>query len=129
MPQPVELRVRGGERRRVPVAETDDRDACEEVEVALAVGVDEPRALAVGERDVESRVGREELRERCDVASCDHRRAADLRRDAAARRERGGAQLRHDAALELAGVEHARRAADVDRVEHLVVDVQARPRR
>ena len=46
MPQPVELRVRRGERRGVAVAEPDDGDAGEEVEVALAVGVDEPGAVA-----------------------------------------------------------------------------------
>ena len=61
MPEPVELRVRSGERRGVAVAETDDRDAGEEVEVAVAVVVDEPRAVAVDERDVEPRVRREEL--------------------------------------------------------------------
>ena len=44
MPEPVELRVRGGERRRVAVAEPDDGDAADEVEVAAAVGVLEPRS-------------------------------------------------------------------------------------
>ncbi len=67
VPQPVELRVRRREWRRVAVAEADDGDAGEQVEIALAVGVDEPRAFAVGERDVEARVGGEELRERGDV--------------------------------------------------------------
>jgi len=37
VPQPVELRVRGGERRRMPVTEPDDRDPGGEVEVAAAV--------------------------------------------------------------------------------------------
>ena len=62
MPQLVELLVRGGERRGVAVPEPDDRDAGEEVEVALAVGVDEPGAVARRERDVEARVGRQHPR-------------------------------------------------------------------
>ena len=37
VPEPVELRVRGGERRRMAVAERDDGDAGGEVEVAAAV--------------------------------------------------------------------------------------------
>ena len=36
MPEPVELRVRGGERGGVAVAERDDGDAGDEVEVARA---------------------------------------------------------------------------------------------
>ena len=39
MPEPVELLVRGGERRRMRVAEADDGDPAGEVEVAAAVGV------------------------------------------------------------------------------------------
>ena len=46
VPQLVELLVRRGERRGVAVPEADDRDAGEQVEVALAVGVDEPGAVA-----------------------------------------------------------------------------------
>ena len=46
MPEPVELRVRGGERRGVAVAEPDDGDAREEVEVAAAVVAVEPHAVA-----------------------------------------------------------------------------------
>ena len=46
MPEPVELRVRGGERRGMAVAEPDDRDPGDEVEVALALVVVEPGALA-----------------------------------------------------------------------------------
>ena len=60
MPEPVELRVRCGQRRRMAVAEPDDGDAGEEIEVALAVGVDQPGAVAVDERDVEPRVGRQQ---------------------------------------------------------------------
>ena len=44
VPEPVELRVRGRERRGVAVAEPDDGDAGEEVEVAIAVVVDQPRS-------------------------------------------------------------------------------------
>ena len=72
VPEPVELRVRGRERRGVAVSEPDDGDAGEQVEVALAVGVDEPRAVARGERDVEPRVGRQHLRA-C-VSACVMRR-------------------------------------------------------
>ncbi len=66
MPEPVELSVRCRQRRRMAVAEPDDGDAGEEIEVALPVGVDQPGAVAFDERDVEPRVGRQEL-----VASCD----------------------------------------------------------
>ena len=59
MPEPVELRVRGRERRRVAVAEADDGDPGEQVEVAPPVGVDEPRTLAGDERHVLPRVGRQ----------------------------------------------------------------------
>ena len=46
VPEPVELLVRGRERRRMAVAERDDGDAGDEVEVALARVGDEPGALA-----------------------------------------------------------------------------------
>ena len=59
MPEPVELSVRGGERRWVPVAEADDGDPREKVEVAPAVGVDEPRTLAGDDRHVLPCVGRQ----------------------------------------------------------------------
>ena len=67
MPEALELRLRGSERRGVPVPEPDHCDAGEEIEVALAVRIDEPRALAVGERDVEPRVRRQQLAARGDV--------------------------------------------------------------
>ena len=59
MPEPVELRVRGGERRGVPVAEADDGDPGEKVEVAPPVRVDDPRPLAGDDRHVLPRVGRQ----------------------------------------------------------------------
>ena len=126
MPEPVELRVRGGERRGMAVAEPDDRDAGEEVEVALAVGVDEPRAVALDERDVEPRVGRQQLVPR--LATWRHATTAVrpiVGGDAARRGERRGAQLRDDAAFERALGEHPPCVADADRVDDLVVDVEA----
>src|SRR5579884_2599242 len=56
VPEPVELRVRGRGGRRVPVTEPDDRDAREQIEVALAGVVDEPGTVALDERHVETRV-------------------------------------------------------------------------
>ena len=46
----LELRLRGRERRGVAMAEPDDGDARDEVEVAAALGVDEPGALAARRR-------------------------------------------------------------------------------
>jgi hypothetical protein len=46
------------ERRRMQVAEPDDGDPGEEVEVPLSVGVGHPRAVARHERDVVPRVRR-----------------------------------------------------------------------
>ena len=43
MPEPLELLLRGLERRRMAVAEADDGDAGDQVEVALAVVGDQPR--------------------------------------------------------------------------------------
>ena len=110
VPEPVELRVRGGERRRVAVAEADDGDPGEKVEVAPAVGVDEPRALAArrtsrpaARRSAEPRARRRRSR--------DHRRRADLGADAEPRRDHRGADLRDDPARELAGVEQPVRLA------------------
>ena len=60
MPEPVELRVRGGERGRVPVAERDDGDAGGEVEVALAVAAGEPDAVAFDEAQPRRRVRRQQ---------------------------------------------------------------------
>ena len=64
VPERVELCVRGGERRRVAVPERDDRDPGEQVEVALAVGVGQPDAVAGDEGDVVPRVGRQQRRGR-----------------------------------------------------------------
>ena len=50
----------GRERRRMAVAEADDGDPGEEVEVAPAVVGDQPAALAVDERHVEAGVGRQQ---------------------------------------------------------------------
>ena len=62
MPEPLELLLRGLERRGMAVAEADDGDPGDQVEVALAVVGDQPAALAVDERDGEARVGREQRR-------------------------------------------------------------------
>ena len=59
VPEPVELLPGGGERRRRAVAETDDRDPGDEVEVLAAGVVPDPAALAAHDRDVGARIGRE----------------------------------------------------------------------
>ena len=59
VPEPVELRVRRSGRRRVAMTEPDDGDSREQIEVAVALVVHEPRPLAVDERDVEPRVRRQ----------------------------------------------------------------------
>src|SRR5439155_24148966 len=56
VPQLVELLVRRRERRRMKMAEADDGDAAEEIQVAAAFGVLEPRSLAAHERLVGARV-------------------------------------------------------------------------
>ena len=60
MPEPVELGVRRGERRRVTVAERHDGDAGREVEVLTALTVVEAAAEPVDERDAGGGIGREE---------------------------------------------------------------------
>ena len=86
VPEPLELLLRGLERRRVAVAEADDGDPGDEVEVALAVVGDQPAALAVDERDREAGVGREQRRAGEDGHAAGHRSvSADRRR----RRRRG----------------------------------------
>jgi hypothetical protein len=60
VPQPLELRLGGGERRRVEVPEADDGDPADEVEVAAAAVVDEPWAVPGDEGDVLPRVGGED---------------------------------------------------------------------
>ena len=62
VPEPVELLVRGGERCGMAVAEPDDGDAADEIEVAAAVDVLEPRAVAAHERHVGARVRLEQRR-------------------------------------------------------------------
>ena len=86
MPEPLELLLRGFERRRMAVAEADDGDAGDAVEVAPAVVGDQPAAVAVDERDGEARVRREQRgagqrrscaaprsRERLDLGAADER--------------------------------------------------------
>ena len=110
VPEPVELRVRSGERRRMPVAEPDDGDARREVEVARAGVVDEPAAVAVDERDAR----------RADTSAAARLAAATVlmrpppsRRSPRRRRSRAARaaaqQLRDDAALERAAVDAASR--------------------
>ena len=129
MPEPVELRVRGGERRGVAMAEPDDGDAGEEIEVAAAGVVDQPRAVAFDERDVEARVGRKQCLIADALLSCDDRRSSDVGGDAAAGGDRRGAELGDDAAVEGARVEQALCLGDADRVDDVAVDVEARRRR
>ncbi len=109
VPQLVELRVRGGERRRVAMAEPDDGDAAGEVEVATSGLVDQPHAVALDERDARLRIRREH-RAGENACSCDHRRRSDLGDEPALRGVRRGEQLRDDAALERAVVDERRRA-------------------
>ena len=109
VPEAVELAVRGGERRRMLVAEPDDGDAGGEVEVAAADVVGQPHAVAVDERDPRRRIGRQQRARRA-PCSCGHRRRADLRDEAAARRARGREHLRDDPALERARVDERLRA-------------------
>ena len=83
VPEPVELRVRGRERRGVAVAERDDGEPGAEVEVAPPVVVDEPRALAARRRS--------RRRARRSAAACERwrsvvTRAPPSRRCAPARR-------------------------------------------
>jgi hypothetical protein len=61
VPQLVELRVRRSQRSWVAMAEPDDGDPAEQVEVALARGVDEPGAVALDEGHVLPGVGRKEI--------------------------------------------------------------------
>src|SRR5205823_2639691 len=62
VPEPFELVARGGERRRMAVAEADDGDAGDEVEVAAAGVVLEPDALAARERHAVAGVRGEDRR-------------------------------------------------------------------
>src|SRR5205823_9967416 len=52
VPELVELRVRGRARRGMPVAEPDDGDARDEIQVALALRVLDPAAVAADDRHV-----------------------------------------------------------------------------
>jgi hypothetical protein len=52
VPETAQLSVRRLERSRVEMTEADHRDACDEVEVAVALRVDERRALAGDEGHV-----------------------------------------------------------------------------
>ena len=62
VPERVELVLRGRERRRMAVAERDDGDAAEQIEVAAPLDVREPDAVAGGERHVVARVRWEQRR-------------------------------------------------------------------
>ena len=104
VPEPVELRVRGGERRRVAVAEPDDGDARGEVEVRAARVVDEPDAVALDERDARRRIRRQQRvlqRGAHATTAVTPMSAASPFRAAM----RGREQLRDDAAVEDAAVD------------------------
>jgi hypothetical protein len=60
MPEPAELLLRGGERRRVTVTERDDCDPGAEVEVLAAVRVPDPRPLASSDRQIRPGVCRQQ---------------------------------------------------------------------
>ena len=60
MPEPLELRLGGGERRGMAVTESDHGDPGDEIEVALSIRVEEPRPFAADERHVLPGVGRED---------------------------------------------------------------------
>ena len=62
MPEPLELRLRRGERRRVAVPEPDHRDPSGEVEVAATVRGGQPRTFAIDEGDAGTTVGWEDGR-------------------------------------------------------------------
>ena len=59
MPEPVELLLRGRERTRRTMAETDNGDPGDEVEVLPPGVVPDPAALAAHDREVGPRVGRQ----------------------------------------------------------------------
>src|SRR5262249_11152061 len=60
MPEPLELSVRGGERRRMPVTERDDGDPGAEVEIRPAGVVEQPDAVAGDEGHVRLGVDRKQ---------------------------------------------------------------------
>ena len=119
--------VRGRERRGMAVAEADDRDPAEQVEVALSVRVDEPGALAGDERDVvrarRSGSSAVEVDRRAHastavapiVASTPSASGADRR-----------AELRDDPAGELTGVEHPLGLDATDRRRDRAAEQEAR---
>ena len=104
MPEPVELLVRGGKRRRMPMSEPDDGDARRRGRGSACRRRGQPRAVAVDERDVGARVRREHRR----CASASVMRPPRVRpisaRTPRLRRGDRGAQLRDDPALEAAGL-------------------------
>src|SRR5262245_53391238 len=61
---------------RMGMAERVDRHARREVEVTITVGRDEPRALAALEREIDARVGWQQMR----CLDATHRRADNLRK-------------------------------------------------
>src|SRR5439155_10314530 len=67
VPELLELRLRRLERSRVTVAEPDDGDAGQQVQVPAPVLVADPRTPAADDRDVLARVRRQDRRHDVDV--------------------------------------------------------------
>ena len=88
--QPRRLLLHGGDDLRVAVAGVADRDAAEEVEVLVAVGVPQPRALAAHELDVVAGVVG-------DQAAPAHEGGPDLRADAGVGEQLEQQRVRHAA--------------------------------
>ena len=101
----------GGRHRGMQVAEPDDGDPADEIEVRAPLVVPDPAPLAADDRDVGARIRRQDGRARCLPAGRGSCRShgnpgrADRRPDAATCGTDGGHQLGDDPALEPAVVE------------------------
>ena len=62
MPDLAGLLVERVDEARMRVAERVDRDAGGEIEIALAIGRDQPNAFAPLEGEVDARIGRQQMR-------------------------------------------------------------------
>jgi hypothetical protein len=73
VPQPGGLLLQGGDQLRMAMAQRIDRDARGEVEITIAVGGDQPRALAAFEAEIDPGKDGEQMR-RAAVGHGDHLR-------------------------------------------------------
>ena len=122
VPEAVELLVGGRERRRRAMAETDNGDPGDEVEVLAARVVPDPAALAAHDRDVGAGVGRQH-RVAEHATSSERAHATTSVAPIAARTpprvgEDGRVELGDDAALEGAVAEHPVGVVDGDVLDH-----------